>query len=219
MRYGKQAGVLRVDGARVGALLTGTVGATLERRAQRRLREVARLVAGRGRRHVRQPRERYSQANFDPRGHQTVSYFTVPPRAHLSTGSQSGSATPGLTQVPSTCTRSRSRGDIGPALHTQMNTARGPLDPLTTAVLDQPPGRAAKRLAPPGRLKRVLDTAHIFTHPPECPHRSEHRTVVKGIAEALKRAGQAHNLTHNPFSSYSKPRLVCSLASSVNFIL
>ena len=32
----------------------------------------------------------------------SVSYFTVPPRAHPSTGSQSGSATPGLTQVPST---------------------------------------------------------------------------------------------------------------------
>ena len=32
---------------------------------------------------------------------QSVSYFTVPPRAHPSTGSQSGSATPGLTQVPS----------------------------------------------------------------------------------------------------------------------
>ena len=31
---------------------------------------------------------------------QSVSYFTVPPRAHPSTGSQSGSATPGLTQVP-----------------------------------------------------------------------------------------------------------------------
>ena len=28
---------------------------------------------------------------------QSVSYFTVPPRAHPSTGSQSGSATPGLT--------------------------------------------------------------------------------------------------------------------------
>ena len=36
--------------------------------------------------------------------------------------------------------------DTGPA-YTQMKlqTARGPLDPLTTAVLDQPPGRAAKR--------------------------------------------------------------------------
>ena len=34
------------------------------------------------------------------------SYFTVPPRAHPSTGSQSGSAAPDLTQVPST----RSRG-------------------------------------------------------------------------------------------------------------
>ena len=33
---------------------------------------------------------------------QSVSNFTVPPRAHPSTGSQSGSATPGLTQVPST---------------------------------------------------------------------------------------------------------------------
>ena len=29
---------------------------------------------------------------------QSVSYFTVPPRAHPSTGSQSGSATPGRTQ-------------------------------------------------------------------------------------------------------------------------
>ena len=29
---------------------------------------------------------------------QSVSYFTVPPHAHPSTGSQSGSATPGLTQ-------------------------------------------------------------------------------------------------------------------------
>ena len=36
---------------------------------------------------------------------QSVSYFTIPPRAHP-TGSQSGSATPGRTQVPST----RSRG-------------------------------------------------------------------------------------------------------------
>ena len=36
---------------------------------------------------------------------QSVRYFTVPPRAHP-TGSQSGSAAPGLTQVPS----SRSRG-------------------------------------------------------------------------------------------------------------
>ena len=42
-----------------------------------------------------------------PKKHsQSVSYFTVPPRAHPSTGSQSGSATPGRTQVPST----RSRG-------------------------------------------------------------------------------------------------------------
>ena len=39
---------------------------------------------------------------------QSVSDFTVPPRAHPSTGSQSGSATPGVsnTSVPST----RSRG-------------------------------------------------------------------------------------------------------------
>ena len=37
---------------------------------------------------------------------QSVSYFTVTSRAHPSTGSQSGSAAPDLTQVPST----RSRG-------------------------------------------------------------------------------------------------------------
>ena len=42
---------------------------------------------------------------------QSVSYFTVPPRAHPSTGSQSGSATPGLTQVPST--RSLPGADTG----------------------------------------------------------------------------------------------------------
>ena len=33
---------------------------------------------------------------------QSVSYFTVPPRSHPSTGSQSGSTAPVLTQVPST---------------------------------------------------------------------------------------------------------------------
>ena len=38
---------------------------------------------------------------------QSVSHFTVPPRAHPSTGSQSGSATPGLTQVEVPSTRSR----------------------------------------------------------------------------------------------------------------
>ena len=50
-----------------------------------------------------------SNATFDEMYclYYTVSLdFTVPPRAHPSTGSQSGSATPGLTQVPST----RSRG-------------------------------------------------------------------------------------------------------------
>ena len=35
-------------------------------------------------------------------GGQSVSCFTVPPRAHPSTGSQSGTAAPVLTQVPST---------------------------------------------------------------------------------------------------------------------
>ena len=48
----------------------------------------------------------------------------------------------------------------------KFNTARGPLDPLTTAVVPTrsaaaPPGRAAKRLAPPGRLKRDLNKAHL----------------------------------------------------------
>ena len=50
-------------------------------------------------------------------------------------------------------------------VHTDANSTppEGPSaqDPLTTAVLDQPPGRAAERLAPPGRLKRVLDKAHL----------------------------------------------------------
>ena len=47
------------------------------------------------------------------------------------------------------------RGHRTPGAYThrcKFNTARGPQDPLTTAVLDQPPGRAAMRLAPPGRL-------------------------------------------------------------------
>ena len=41
-------------------------------------------------------------ARAEHRQFSSVSYFTVPPSAHPSTGSQSGSATPGLTQVPST---------------------------------------------------------------------------------------------------------------------
>ena len=52
--------------------------------------------------------------------------------------------------------------DTGPAYtQVQIQPARGPLDPLTTAVLDQPPGRAAKRLAPPVHLKRDLNKAHL----------------------------------------------------------
>ena len=48
----------------------------------------------------------------------------------------------------------------------KFDTARWPLDPLTTAIFDQPPGRAANRLAPPGRLykrvpRRVLNKAHL----------------------------------------------------------
>ena len=51
--------------------------------------------------------------------------------------------------------------DTGPAYTQVQIQPRGPLDPLTTAVLDRPPGRAAKRLAPPGRLKRDLNKAHL----------------------------------------------------------
>ena len=36
-----------------------------------------------------------------------------------------------------------------------------PGPPIITAILGQPPGRAAYSLAPPGRLKRVLDKAHL----------------------------------------------------------
>jgi hypothetical protein len=43
---------------------------------------------------------------------QSVSYFTVPPRAHPSTGSQSGSATPVLTQDPETHRRIRAGCDF-----------------------------------------------------------------------------------------------------------
>ena len=50
--------------------------------------------------------------------------------------------------------------DTGPAyIQMRLPLARGPLDPLATAILDEPPGRAA--LAPPGRLKRVLNKAHL----------------------------------------------------------
>jgi hypothetical protein len=47
-------------------------------------------------------------------------------------------------------------------VHTDaVDTSSGtPGPPIITAILDQPPGRAAYRLAPPGRLKRVLDKAH-----------------------------------------------------------
>jgi len=36
-----------------------------------------------------------------------------------------------------------------------------PGPPIITAILDQPPGQAVYSLAPPGRLKRVLDKAHL----------------------------------------------------------
>ena len=42
------------------------------------------------------------EMNFACEVSQSVSYFTVPPRAHPSTGSQSGSATPGLCSITST---------------------------------------------------------------------------------------------------------------------
>ena len=61
----------------------------------------ARDAARRTRGARRGPYARASQISHVPVS-QSVSYFTVPPRAHPSTGSQSGSATPGLTQVPST---------------------------------------------------------------------------------------------------------------------
>ena len=86
--------------------------------AQRRRRYHVRLCLCRHRATVRAPighffRNVAGQLN----GHfcvssppsQTVSYFTVSPRAHP-TGSQSGSAAPVQPQVPSTCTRSRRPG-------------------------------------------------------------------------------------------------------------
>jgi hypothetical protein len=57
--------------------------------------------------------------------------------------------------------------DTGPAYipHTDaVNTSsETPGPPIISAILDQPPGRAAERLAPPGRLKRVLDKAHLHS--------------------------------------------------------
>ena len=56
---------------------------------------------------------------------QSVSYFTVPPRAHPSTGSQSGSATPGLTQVPST---RQVKSSQVKSIHKQQTTIRKPIE-------------------------------------------------------------------------------------------
>ena len=82
----------------------------------------------------------YSQVNSSQVS-QSVSYFTVPPRAHPSTGSQSGSATPGRTQVPST----RSRGllkssqiksnQVQVQVQVQVLTALTELEPLTSHAL------------------------------------------------------------------------------------
>ena len=53
--------------------------------------------------------------------------------------------------------------NTGPAyIRIRLPLARGPLEPPMTAILDQPPGRAAQRLAPPGRLKRVLNKRRIL---------------------------------------------------------
>ena len=67
---------------------------------------------------VRQRNSRSSQHDSEKRQSvsqsvsQSVIFFTVPPRAHPSTGSQSGSAAPGLTQVPSKNVSSFSFGSL-----------------------------------------------------------------------------------------------------------
>ena len=99
--------------------------------------------------------------------------------------------------------------DTGPA-YTQVQiqpARRGPLDPLTTAVLDQPPGRAAKRLAPPGRLKRDLNKAHLHLGDllPD-PLFTVHKTVEESH---YKQASKAFFLVISDRKARRQPRPVC----------
>ena len=82
------------------------------------------------------------------------------------------------------------------------NTLEGrPLDPLTTAVLDQPPGRAAKRLAPPGRLKRYLNKAHLHLGDllPDPPRVAFHTRILYQCGIAFGRSSSS--LWRRMFSS------------------
>ena len=83
--------------ARHDAMVLLDISPECEREAEKRARAGESVPVSKARRKSSQGKNPVSLA---------VIYFTVPRRAHPSTGSQSGSATPGQTQVPST----RSRG-------------------------------------------------------------------------------------------------------------
>jgi hypothetical protein len=79
--------------------------------------------------------------------------------------------------------------DTGAAyIQMRLPLARGPLDPLTTAILDEPPGRAA--LAPPGRLKRVLNKAHHSHRNPALEVHSMHPEGNKPICQSSPSASR-----------------------------
>ena len=102
--------------------------------------------------------------------------FTVPPRAHP-TGSQSGSATPGLTQVPSVLAPggnsivavfvSTPRTPNRRTHRCKFNTARGPQDPLTTAApRTRKSRRARKAIKAPSASRSSIGGSDPSPDPP-----------------------------------------------------
>ena len=94
-----------------------------------------------------------------------------------------------------------------------------PGPPIITAILDQPPGRAAHSLAPPGRLKRVLK-AHLHLGdllPDPLVHTRRHCLMpaqnTHTVPENMKTSTCTHDMFHvrcTPlFSTYTVFEYLC----------
>ena len=76
-------------------------------------------------------------------------------------GHRTGAHTdPNSTPLEGPCAQLRPWTSPRPSFSAYNPAYNSRLDPWTRC-LDQPPGRAANRLAPPGRLQRVLNKAHL----------------------------------------------------------
>ena len=116
---------------------------------------------------------------------QSVSHFTVPPRAHPSTGSQSGSATPGQLTVKRISTTDRTHARTGP------DTQRAQAHNHTQ--------NSNSRTHPRQTSRSQLHTHHL----PPAPHLPLLISLAAVIGAALPSGRKQGNLT-----SLAAPRLL-----------